>query len=204
MSKTLGEMTIEVSEFCHDKGWSGPGSPAKTFGDCMSLLHSEVSEAVEAFRDYGLDNVSAIVLETTPCHNPECFGNKNDAHSHHLKPIGVPSEFADILIRLLDDCDRYGVDLEAAVAGSPPVVVDKEETFGTHMARLHVDIATATDDHFWRTDLGAEPNSKNRFARIYRHLKALAENYGIDLEAEYEEKMYYNRSRAIRHGGKRL
>lgn len=32
-----------------------------------------------------------------------------------VKPIGVPSEMADILIRVLDACASYGIDIERAV-----------------------------------------------------------------------------------------
>lgn len=33
------------------------------------------------------------------------------------KPIGVPSEFADIIIRVCDACRHYNIDLEAALIG---------------------------------------------------------------------------------------
>ncbi|WP_239711767.1 hypothetical protein [Paenibacillus sp. 19GGS1-52] len=31
------------------------------------------------------------------------------------KPCGIPSELADIVIRVMDACGRYGIDLEQAV-----------------------------------------------------------------------------------------
>jgi len=33
----------------------------------------------------------------------------------YTKPIGIPSELADIIIRVLDICGAYGVDIDAAV-----------------------------------------------------------------------------------------
>lgn len=62
----------------------------------MALLHEEVSEAGSAWRKHGLDD------QTSPIH-PSAFSVP--------KPEGVGSEFADILIRLLDDCERFGVHL---------------------------------------------------------------------------------------------
>jgi NTP pyrophosphatase (non-canonical NTP hydrolase) len=61
----------------------------RTFGDDIALLHSEVSEAFEAYRDSG-----AFVDMTTGA-----------------KPEGVGAELADVFIRLLDTCERRGIDL---------------------------------------------------------------------------------------------
>lgn len=142
--KSLATMQAEVVEFCVAKGWSGPGAPEKTFGDCMALLTSEVSEALEAFRVWGLkpmvrfkfDPRQAFGKPTLDVTGMDCSRVSEDdgGYNADVKPEGVASEFADVFIRLLDDCDRFG----------------------------------------------------------------------IDLEAEYERKMRYNRTRSFRHGGKAL
>ncbi len=82
--KTLAEMGSEVDLFCKAKGWRD--SPV-SFGEAMALLHSEVSEALEAYRRIGFAR----------------DGSYDD----------VGAEFADIFIRLLDDCQRWGINLEA-------------------------------------------------------------------------------------------
>lgn len=124
--KGLADMQREVTEWCERKGWKGEGSAPVTFGDTMALLHSEVSEALEAYRDWGLDDATGAHSpgqHNTPCSWAEhalAQGNKarpeppcDCGFAEGRKPEGVGSEFADILIRLLDDCDRWGVDLQA-------------------------------------------------------------------------------------------
>lgn len=87
--KSLAEMTTEVSEWAETKGWEP--DPGRTFGDECALIHSEVSEALEAYRGWKFE----------------------DTTIDGGKPEGVGSEFADILIRLLHYSGTHGFDLEA-------------------------------------------------------------------------------------------
>jgi NTP pyrophosphatase (non-canonical NTP hydrolase) len=92
--KSLTRMQAEIKENCVAKGWYD--TPV-SFGEAMALLHSEVSEALEAWRIWG--PVDGTMLEL-----PE---------GRSAKPEGIGSEFADVLIRLLDYCARFDVDLGA-------------------------------------------------------------------------------------------
>lgn len=90
----------EVTDWCIDKGWY---DKPVSFLEAMALLHSEVSEAVEAYREHELD----------PFHSVGHIVSAEDEAPvrYAVKPEGVGSELADVFIRLLDDCARFHVDL---------------------------------------------------------------------------------------------
>lgn len=88
----ISEMQELAHETAKGKGWH---DPAPNFGESIALIHSELSEALEAYRE-GLP--LAYLL----------YGEGG-------KPEGIPAELADVLIRIGDMCGAFGIDLEAAV-----------------------------------------------------------------------------------------
>lgn len=88
VEKSLYVMMAEVKSNSSAKGWR---NGTRSFGDLIALLHSEVTEALEAYRIHQMKSYT----------------------SPDGKPADVASEFADVLIRLLDACDIYGIDLQA-------------------------------------------------------------------------------------------
>lgn len=83
------------------KGWWEPGKEP-TFGDFIANCHAELSEAFEAYREN---------VDRNKMHYPF----RPTTKYKDLKPRGVPIELADCVMRILDACERWGIDLEAAI-----------------------------------------------------------------------------------------
>lgn len=90
-----------------NKGWYGPtGDDQRNVPEMLALIHSEVSEALEDFRD-------GKMIEQTQGGEPlVAYGEYPDPG---IKPCGFPSEMADIVIRVADLCGYLKIDLEGAV-----------------------------------------------------------------------------------------
>ena len=66
----------------------------RSFGEQIALMHSELSEALEDFRDNRVPD--------------EIYYDGN-------KPNGIPVELADCVIRIFDTCGRYNINLQEAI-----------------------------------------------------------------------------------------
>lgn len=169
----LAALTAEIREINEANGWH---EDERNLATSSALLHSEIAEAFEAWRDHGFEDQTAHV----------------SAYGCIPKPLGVGSELADILIRLLDTVERHefrpfwrGRDL-SEVTGTKLGHISGVETFPEQVNMLHNLVA------------------QGYFTAILPFLLAVAEGAGIDLVAETHRKLAYNRTRGYRHGGKRV
>lgn len=212
MGRTLGQMTAEIREVNIDKGWRAVngGGDGRTWGDYIALLHSEVSEALEAYRDWGTEDGTALYCTDIDCPRygkvataSDCSG-KPGRPGHRTKragkPEGVGSELADVLIRLLDTCDLFGLNLETDFELGDIASMERPTklvTFGDHLAWLHGGIHEMGSRRGWVTH-------EQYAVFALRMLVTVAREYRVKLEDEYERKIAYNRTRPHRHGGRAL
>lgn len=206
MSKTIDQMTAEIRENVTSKGFRGAdGGPGqRTFGDYVALLHSEISEMLEAYRSHGTKDFTAPAKCCEPtCPRYQLARTAVDCTTlNHPgtveKPEGFGPELADLMIYLLDMADAW-----------------KLKPVGFHLTlsqiepnRIHLPMSGVGDWVTWLHRLTSAIAS----ARIVETLVAptmsyllgaiveVARAYGIDLEWEYERKMTFNRTRPYRHG----
>jgi len=95
-----------------------------TFGEDMALIHSEVSEALEDFRDGKLPKEVTYVEKHVIGRSNDGKDITQEVHFTAMyaegsgkprKPCGIPSELADIIIRTLHVAGKHDIDIEQAV-----------------------------------------------------------------------------------------
>jgi hypothetical protein len=93
-SLTICQWQGKIYQWAVEKGWwdrPDPNVPEK-----FALMHSEISKALEDYRNG--NGICEIWFE-----------------GEGGKPCGVPTELADTVIRILDFCGRFGINLDAAM-----------------------------------------------------------------------------------------
>lgn len=107
----LGEFIKSVHQNAVDHGWH---EKERAFGEEIALCHSELSEALEEFRKGKKPNET--YYKCTRKDNSTCAGHGEMSYMCEgccdRKPEGIPSELADVIIRIFDMCGRYGIDME--------------------------------------------------------------------------------------------
>jgi phage baseplate assembly protein gpV len=126
MSTEFNELAKEIHQNAKEHGWWGaptydgqmtvyPDPAGRNFGEILALIHSEVSEALEAWRDgYPVRTLYREHKDGTGCEYEKACRSPEGVLGEG-KPAGVPSELADIIIRVLDACAAYEVDIDAAI-----------------------------------------------------------------------------------------
>ena len=105
----LNELAKEIHENAAEHGW---WDEERSFGDVVALCHSELSEALEEYRNgrplcYAIDMDGPDDVVPGYETDPEKFNGR--------KPEGVAVEMADCIIRILDWCGKENVDIDSII-----------------------------------------------------------------------------------------
>lgn len=88
MEKVIERLKKDIHHNALAHGWY---DEKRSFGDMIALCHSELSEALEDFRNGK--------------------GASEVWKDEKGKPCGIPTELADVIIRVLDMCGYYNIDI---------------------------------------------------------------------------------------------
>lgn len=181
MTKTiefLNTLSKEVHQNAVEHGW---WEEERSFGEVIALIHSELSEALEEYR-----NGHAVT---------EIYYNGD-------KPEGVPVELVDVAIRLLDVVGKNGWELK-----EPKYLISKiercekelkEKPFPELIAELHTTLSEMYIDlmsNQWEC-------VKEEISDMAVYLACWFRVFDIDFEPTILLKHEYNKTRPYKHGGK--
>ena len=112
----LNALAVEIHENALAHGW---WDAPRSFPEVLALVHSELSEALEEYRDgkpmlYYVEEVErngkTIQAVRTDVDDPN-----TEAEFAGHKPHGIAVELADAMIRILDYCGRAEIDIEDVI-----------------------------------------------------------------------------------------
>lgn len=166
----------EMYRVAAEKGWHDEGLD-KTFGECLMLMISEVSEALEEYR--AGHNYNEIY------YNPE----------KPQKPEGIPAELADYYIRLCDMCEQFGIDLQTDVDATTLVCVPVPKSSFTECLLF---LCEETVDRW------VESREEQNMGTCFLVLEHICNRFNIDLDTAVTVKHEYNKTRPYRHGNKKV
>lgn len=105
----INELAVEIHKNAVEHGW---WEESRKFPEIAALIHSEISEALEEYRN-GRPEAYVIVVDGDPAEVPRIetdilkFGER--------KPEGIAVELADAVIRILDFTASEGIDIESLI-----------------------------------------------------------------------------------------
>ena len=164
----------EAHETAKALGWY---DTEPSFGDFTAGIQSELSQAYEAHREREFTAWASLQGGWPP-----------DAP---WKPCGVVSALADVVIRVADMAEFYGVNLEAEIAGVSEghhLVLSWVKTFGDWVSQCSLHLCDALRHQL------SQWNWEFRMAELIATVQLMAAHYDLDLASAIETKMDYYRA----------
>lgn len=168
-----------------EKGW---WDEPRSVEECLMLAVTEVAEAVEWYRDWKWNQADVFLPCRQEPNNPKMILREGDPSSAAWKPVGIPSELADVCIRVCD------------LMGHSRLEFDYHHKLGRDISGNFV-----RDCFLIACEVvgGEGYSTGEQLCRALIASEEVAARYNIDLSAAIEIKLAYNATRPHRHGGKK-
>lgn len=210
----------DVHQNAVDHGWY---EQAPSMTSVLTNIHSELSEAWEAYRDHRpmLCSGCALGLSCTDatfgglvCPERSIEAADASAPCMHAtgKPEGIAIELTDAVIRMLDTCGHEQLDINAAMESAPALMNSYARSFLRHesattsfadlLAYLH-EVVSCAHVEYRVTQDKAERHTESYFAECILLISDyVTRNTNTTLMECIQLKHAYNLTRPYRHGGK--
>jgi NTP pyrophosphatase (non-canonical NTP hydrolase) len=108
------EQIVDIRGLCDESAQTAieHGFSGQSFPEFISLVHSELSEALEEYRDNR--KLDEIWYTEAVQHEGASYRRACD-ESETAKPEGIPTELADVIIRICHYCGENKIDLAGAL-----------------------------------------------------------------------------------------
>jgi hypothetical protein len=202
----LNQLAKEIHSVAIEHGW---WDEPRRFGEIIALCHSELSEALEEYRN-GMPNVYYRCKvnieegyegkETIADGSGYCNIPCEECSDRCEKPEGIAVELADCIIRILDYYGHESIDADKLTMDFKKVM--DFDSFGDFITICHSCLSCAycigLDEGDWFEPLMIPLMMFDCTTYIYKW----AEKNGVDMDSIIRIKHEYNKSRPYRHGGK--
>ena len=172
----------DLIEESHGRAYrKGFYDPVPSLESRVALIHSELSEALECYRD-----------------------NDMTTEVKDGKPVGLPTEIADVVIRICDYAGFAKINLEHLIEdlrSDEAIDLDGDSSLESWLCHMHAELGQGFAYHYQRDDIDYLHDS---MAMLVIMCEELAKHLRIDLDAEIRRKSDYNETRPAKHGRVRL
>lgn len=183
--KNLNELAHKIHESNKLRGFD---VAQDNIGQSLMLIVGEISEAMDAHQ------CGRFVLENSVecCLTTESIQILTDVFERHIKNT-FEDELADIVIRTLDFCAAFGVDIEKLCYDNETNILSSN--IGEYFLVLTGQVYTV----FWEIEC-EEKNCHAKLGSVITAVEHKAKELGINLEKHIALKMRYNETRPYKHG----
>jgi hypothetical protein len=201
----LNEFIVDVHKNAVAHGWWDDN---RTFAELRSLLHCELSEAMESYRKNEQLVWHKCPFVTASCEHVDIVAGGTDCKTctpAMRKPEGIAVELIDFCIRVMDWMGRYELGFAEKLKDPASLIAFCVDDFQDDEITdiLNVSLPALVDVLHDHITMSRMMQSNIYLIKAVGIALAWIEHQGLDPVHLMQEKHEYNKGRSYRHGNKR-